>query len=248
MGEKVDVLGVPVHPGTLSQARERVFSLLSEEKRGNAVFSINPEIVMAAKKDRSFAEILKKGSLNLPDGIGVVWASRLLGKQVPERIAGYDLVREILPECARRGYRVYLLGGKPGVAREAGRKIEREYPGLKVAGTSHGYFSGEETEKIREELRQGAPDVLLVGLGFPRQERFIAENAEALGIPVSLAVGGTIDGLAGRTRRAPVFLQRIGLEWLYRIIRMRRWDRFLSLSRFVVLVLLVKLKGGARSE
>ncbi len=248
MGEKVDVLGVPVHPGTLSQARERVFSLLSENQRGNAIFSINPEIIMAAKKDPSFAEILKKGALNLPDGIGVVWASRFLGKKIPERVAGFDLVRAILPECARRGYKVFLLGGKPGVAREAGQRIKDEYPELKVAGTSHGYFSGEETEKIIEELKQATPDVLLVGLGFPRQERFIAEYGETLEIPVSLAVGGTLDGLAGRSRRAPVFFQRIGLEWLYRIIKMGRWDRFLSLPRFGLLVLSVKLKGGSRSE
>ncbi len=246
MGEKVDVLGVPVFPGTLSQARERVFYMLEEGTRGNAVFSVNPEIVMAGSRDRDFKEILKRGNLNLPDGIGIVLGSRLLGEKIPERVAGYDLVRELLPECARRGYRVYLLGGKPGVAREAAKRIEKEYPGLEVVGNHHGYFSPGDEEKVKNEISISVPDVLLVGLGFPRQERFIDENAKELEIPVSLAVGGTLDVLAGRTRRAPRFWQRLGLEWLYRIIMMRRWDRFVSLPRFVLLVLFARLKGVDR--
>ncbi len=244
MAFKVNVLGVPVDPGTLSQARERVFSLLEEEKPGKSVFSINPEIVIAARKDEAFAEILKGGDLNLPDGVGIVWASRLLGKKVPDRVAGYDLVRELLPECARRKLKIFLLGGRPGVSREAKIKMENEFPGLNIVGTNHGYFTGDEIGKIREELQKADPDILLVGLGFPRQERFINEHAREIGIPVSIAVGGTLDGLAGKTKRAPKIFRRLGLEWLYRIVSLRRWDRFLSLPYFAFLVLWEKLRGG----
>ena len=244
MSKKIEILGVPVHPGTLSRSREKVLSFLDAGIGSRSIYSINPEIIMAARKNGKLMKILKEGALNLPDGMGVVWAGRLLNHYVPERVAGYDLVCSLLPFCGQRGYRVFLLGGEPGVADEAGEKIKKEYPGLDISGTYHGYFSVEEEDEVCARIKKAKPDLLLVGMGYPRQEQFIHRNCSRIKVPVSMAVGGTIDVLAGRARRAPAWIRKIGLEWLYRIVTLRRWNRFFSLPCFGLLILKEKWRGG----
>ncbi len=245
MADSLEIMGIPVHARTLIDSRDRVLSFLEEGGNPRAVFSINPEIIMAARQDRELMKLLQQGNFNLPDGMGIVWGGRWLGYRIPERVAGYDLIREIIPLCSRRGFRVFLLGGEPGVAAGAARNLSQEFPGLNIVGTQHGFFSREEEDNIRDNLREARPDLLVVGMGFPRQEQFIRDNALLLGIPVSIAVGGTLDVLAGRKKRAPRVLQRIGLEWFYRIVSLGRWDRFLSLLSFGWLIIREKFKRGA---
>ncbi len=244
MADSLEIMGIPVHARTLICSRERVLSFLEERGKSRAVFSINPEIIMASRQDRELRELLHQGSFNLPDGIGIVWGGRWLGYRIPERVTGCDLIREIMPFCARRGFRIFLLGGEPGVAAAAALNLKQEFPALNIVGTQHGFFTGEEEDNIREKLGEARPDLLVVGMGFPRQEQFIRDNAIPLGIPVSIAVGGTLEVLAGRKKRAPRLLQRIGLEWFYRIVSLGRWDRFLSLLSFCFLIIREKLRGG----
>ncbi len=242
-GGRVDVLGVGVDPVALPEAVERIGEWIGAARGGSArrtrqVVTLNPEMVMAARRRPDLAAILARADLVTPDGVGVVWAARRLGRSLPGRVAGIDLVEALLAAGAEAGWRFYFLGAAPGVAEEAARAAAERYPGLRVVGTHHGYFAASEAERVAREVSAAGADVLLVALGSPAQEEFIAPRREHLGAGVAIGVGGTLDVLAGRARRAPAWLRRVGLEWLYRIVRdPRRWGRALALPAFALAVL-----------
>lgn len=203
------------------------------------IVTANPELVMEARRNPAFAEVLRRAELVLPDGIGIVWAARLLGRPIAQRVPGIELAEALLEAGARHGYKVFFLGAAPGVAEQAAVAVERTYPGIEVVGTQHGYFSAEEEPDVVERVRRAVPDILFVGLGAPRQEFFIARHRTTWNVPVAIGVGGSLDVLSGRARRAPRWVQAIGLEWLYRLVREpRRIGRMAALPQFVVLVLL----------
>ena len=164
--------------------------------------------------------------------------ARVLGLPVAERVSGVDLVARICERAADKGYAVFLLGALPGVAEDAARSLQSRCTGLRIVGTRDGYFSPEDEPKVVQEIAEAKPDILFVGLGAPRQEKWISRHMEALQVPVAIGVGGTFDVLAGRAKRAPEWMQRAGLEWLYRLLREpSRLPRMWSLPRLIWMTL-----------
>ena len=236
---KTNVLGVRFDEVTLDDAVSRVMEYLDDEGFARTVVTPNPEMVMAAARDAEFRDILNLSSLCVPDGIGVVIASKILGGGLTNRVAGVELIEALFAHLAyqRRMCTVYLLGGKPGVAERAGIKLEQSYASVRVVGACDGYFETERERLIAEEVGAAAPDILLVGLGFPKQERFIDRNRAVMGAKVSIGCGGSLDVFAGEVGRAPKALRMLGLEWLYRLVRQpSRIRRMWALPMFVLLV------------
>jgi len=242
--KSIVLLGVRVDDVTFEEALSVIEGFI-REGTPHQVVTVNPEFVMAARRDEEFRRILNAAHLALPDGIGLIWASRLLGRPLRERVAGSDLVPMIAALAAKRGYRLFLLGAAPGVAEEAAQRLRQENPGLTIAGTHAGSPAVEEEEEIVALVQAARPHVLLVAYGAPAQDKWIARNLERLGVPVCMGVGGALDFIAGVAKRAPRWVQRLGLEWLHRLIHQPwRWRRQLALVRFAGLVLRERLTKG----
>ncbi|MBE7049005.1 MAG: WecB/TagA/CpsF family glycosyltransferase [Ruminococcaceae bacterium] len=235
--DKIDILGVLVDHVTMEEAVGRVKGFLEEEK-SHVIFTPNSEIIMAAYQDASFCHVLNSADMVIADGIGVVYASRILGAPLPERVAGFDLSSQLIKEAGEGAYSLYFFGGKPGVAEQAVEKLKVQYPHLRVAGCSDGYFDEEKEKKIIAEIKDAKPDILFVCLGAPKQEKWIATHREEVGARVLLGVGGSLDVWAGVTERAPESYQKAGLEWLYRLQKQpSRFFRMLALPKFGLTVL-----------
>lgn len=235
------ILGVPIHDVTCTEAVEKVAAWIG---RGGShqVATVNPEFVMAARRDATFLKVLEQADLCLPDGVGITLAARRLGRPLRERVAGVDLVEALTGRAARDGWRVFLLGAGSGVAERAGERLLSRHPGLIVCDTHAGSPAPEESEAISGYIRAAGTDLLLVAFGAPAQDVWLAHNLDRTGAAVGVGVGGTFDYLAGEVRRAPPLLRRLGLEWLYRLAQQRwRWRRQLVLPHFALLVLLRRL-------
>jgi exopolysaccharide biosynthesis WecB/TagA/CpsF family protein len=228
-------------------------------KKANQIVTPYTLAVLRAMKDREYHAILKSADLVTPDGAGILWATTTLNHPLPERVTGIDIIHNICRLATKEGYSLYLLGSYPGVAGEAALNLTKKYPGIKIAGSHHGYFAGEdsqncedvknsnsdknkEEEKIIDEIRENRPDILLVGMGVPKQEKWISKNLDKLDVPVCMGVGGSFDVLSGRIPRAPLWMQRHGMEWIYRSIKQpNRAFRTLALFYFIWLVILGKI-------
>lgn len=234
---RAHVLGFPVDPLGVTEAVGRVARAI-QDRQPLQVVTINAEMAMQGLADPELGQILRSSGLVLPDGSGVVWAIRRQGLPVT-KLAGVDFLGHVADWCAREGKSLYLFGAAEGVAAEAARTLQERYPGLAIAGTRSGFFAPDEEPTVLETLRQARPDVLLVALGVPRQEKWIARHQAELGVPVAMGVGGSFDVLANRVKRAPAGFQRLHLEWLYRLIQEPwRWKRMGStLPRFAWLVM-----------
>ncbi|SMB89575.1 N-acetylmannosaminyltransferase [Thermanaeromonas toyohensis ToBE] len=231
------MLGCRVDGFTLKEAVELLSCFIASGKPHHVV-TLNAEMAYRALHDPELKDIINRADLVTPDGAGVVWATRILGTPVPERVAGIDLVQALAWQAAEKGWRLFLYGGVPGVAEEAARKLKERHPGLNIIGTSHGYLSKEEERELLQHLKENRPHLLLVALGSPKQEYWIAQHLKELGVPVAIGVGGSLDVLAGRIRRAPRFMQGLGLEWLYRVLQEpKRVKRVLALPKFIIAVL-----------
>ena len=251
-GVAVSVLGVPVHAVSMDQVMQTLYNTLETEERLRIV-TVNPEMVMWARNDECMARAICAADLAVPDGNGVVWALRRSGYKEQSRIAGVDLVERIFAHthartraraCARKGLRVFLIGGRRGIPERAGERIEERWPAVKIVGCRHGYFSVEEEEEIIDEINSSLPDILLVGMGVPRQELWLANHWETMNAKLGVGIGGGLDLWAGKTKRAPRFLQDCGLEWFYRAcVEPRRFFRLLALPRFVLEVMR-EARGG----
>ena len=204
--EKVEILGVPVDRTDMEGALARVKELLDIDGV-NAVYTPNSEMVVTAVKDKEFMDILRSGDLVVPDGIGVVYASRIYGHPLPERVAGFDLMVRMMGMLEKREGSVYLLGGKPGIAEKAAGSISRQFPGLKVKGTWHGYFKEEDVPGIVERINSSGAEVLFVALGSPKQEKWINSNRDRLRVKIAMGVGGSFDVLAGELQGLPLVPQ-----------------------------------------
>ncbi|MGC8877144.1 WecB/TagA/CpsF family glycosyltransferase [Thermus sp.] len=229
--ERLTLLGLPLDPVDMEGALERIGAFLQGAKT-HQVVTLNPEIAVRAQEDEALKRAVLEAELVTPDGVGILWAAkRLLGVALKERVTGVDLTLALFRRFP--GLRVYLLGGKPGVAERAAREAERL--GARVVGFHHGYFR--EEAPVVEAIRKAAPDLLLVGMG-ERQETFIHRHKPHLEARVAMGVGGTLDVLAGEARRPPLWAQRLGLEWLLRVgLDPKRWRRAPRLFRFAYLVL-----------
>jgi polysaccharide pyruvyl transferase CsaB len=246
---KVNVLGARIDRLTMGETIERIRGFINNgfnngfpnTGQPRHVITLNAEIVYQAQFNLALLELINRADMVTPDGAGVVWASRYLGQPVPERVTGIDLVNTLAPVAEAAGWKLFLLGGAPGVAKEAGQKLSERYPRLLIAGTYHGYWQldSAEEQKILELIDQTHPDILLVALGAPRQEFWIRRQLDQgrLKVPVSVGVGGSLDVISGRAQRAPAWMCRLQLEWLGRLIREPwRWRRMLALPKFVLRV------------
>jgi N-acetylglucosaminyldiphosphoundecaprenol N-acetyl-beta-D-mannosaminyltransferase len=240
------LLGTPVDPVDLPGVLARVTAWLDAPAGGlRHVVTVNPEFVMAARRDPRFAAALRASALATADGVGITLAARLLGLPRAPRVTGVEL-DEGLAGLRHPGARLFLLGAAPGVAVEAADRLRARFPGVQIVGVYPGSPAAGDWPAIAEQLRATRPSILLVAFGHPRQDLWIAEHrAEltALGIVVGSGVGGAFDYLSGRTPRAPGLVRRAGFEWLYRLIRQPwRWRRQLALPRFAALVLLERVR------
>lgn len=233
----IDVLGVRVDDATYDLVLEQVDAFVA---RGSPhqIVTLNPEMLVCAHDDVAFRQVLNGGDLNVADGVGVMLAARVLGHRLSQRVTGSDGIYRLAAHCAGRGYRLYLLGGEPGVAEQAAGRLAAAYPGLQIAGTYAGSPRPKDEDDVVARVRAAAPHLLLVAYGVPAEEQWIARNRRRLGVPVMIGVGGAFDFVAGVTRRAPAWMRRAGLEWLHRLLHQPwRWRRQLALLRFVGLVL-----------
>lgn len=229
----VEILGVPVASLTMVQAVTQAERWM-DERTGALIATANAEMIMNATRDEELMEILQAADLVVPDGAGTVWAAHHLGHAMPERVAGYDLTQALLKRAPEKNRRVFFFGSAPGVAEQAKRKAESLYPGIRVVGVRNGYFSEADEPGIIREIREAKPDLLLAALGVPKQEKWLKKHKDELGVPVSIGVGGTLDVMAGTAKRAPVWVQKAKLEWLFRgILQPKRAGRLLALPKFV---------------
>ncbi len=229
----VTILGVPVHPVTFEGFLDAVAHFIAEA-RPRQICTANPEFVMTAQRMPEFMRVLQEADLVLPDGVGLLWAAKRQGCPLPERVTGSDGIYLLAERAAQAGWRMFLLGARPGVAEKTATILSQRYPGLHVVGTYPGSPRDEDYPEIARRIKTTHPDILLVAYGAPKQDLWIARHKDDLGVPVSMGVGGAFDFVAGVQRRAPRFLIRLNLEWLWRLVTQPwRWKRQLDLPRFV---------------
>lgn len=243
MKQRIDILGCPVDVLTMATAVERISQCIAQEQPCQVV-TANAEILYAAQSDPGLFLTLHDAALVTADGMGVLLAARILGQSLPERVAGVDLVHSLAQQGERAGWRFYLLGAKPEVLAAAQEQLEMLYPGLQIVGSHHGYFAPEDNETIIENIRMSQSEILLVAMGAPKQDKWLHDYLSKTGAIVGIGVGGTFDILAGTAKRAPLWMQRLGLEWLFRLWQQpSRWRRTLALPRFVWAVFCQRLRS-----
>lgn len=228
---RIEVMGVRFDSLTLEEAVIRAKALMAE-RRAAYVVTPNPEIVMTCWENAEALEAVRNADLVLPDGVGVVYGAKILGTPLKNKLPGIDFAAALMAQMAQTGGRVFLLGAKPGVAEKAGENLTGQFPGLVICGTHDGYF--EDGAPIIRAVNEAAADLLLVCLGAPKQELWMRRNAAKLRVGLMAGLGGSLDVFAGTTKRAPVFFQKLGLEWFYRLIKEPwRLQRIMKLPKFL---------------
>ncbi|MBQ8248339.1 MAG: WecB/TagA/CpsF family glycosyltransferase [Clostridia bacterium] len=252
MQEKIIIRGVGVNNVTLTEAAEICKEFVESNGKPRAVFTPNSEIIQACVEDETLYPVINAADLVIPDGIGVVYASKILKRPLKTKCAGYELGLEIVKYSNESGAKIFLLGGKPGIAEMARDKLLETYPNAKFVGTNDGYFkkAGEETDAVIEKINAAAPDILYVCLGVPVQEKWILANRDKLtSVKLCLALGGSLDGYSGNVKRAPKIFIKLGLEWFYRLIcQPWRIGRMMKLPKFLFGVILFKLSGKHKND
>ncbi|MSP11704.1 MAG: glycosyltransferase [Chloroflexi bacterium] len=242
------ILDVPVHDLTYAETVELFRSFIAEG-RFHHVVTINPEFVIASRRQPAFRRVLRQADLALPDGAFLLLAGRMLGQPLRQRVTGVDTVAYIAQEAARYGWRLFFLGAAPGVASRAAQILTQRYPGLQVVGTYAGSPRPTDAADILSLIRQAAPHILFVAYGAPAQDVWIEAHRPDLPVQVAMGVGGAFDFIAGVTYRAPRWMQDAGLEWLHRLYQQPwRWRRMTALPLFAILVVLRRLSGNKNSH
>lgn len=237
MTERIDILGCPVDVLTMEAAVEHIADCILQQRHCQVV-TANAEILYAAQYDPGLFLTMHDAGLVTADGMGVLLAARILRRPLPERVAGVDLVHSLAQRGARAGWRFYLLGAQPEVVVAARERLELLYPGVQIVGSHHGYFGQEDNAAILEDIKASQPDILLVAMGAPKADKWLHDYLGKCGASVGIGVGGTFDILAGNVKRAPIWMQRCGLEWLFRLWKQpSRWRRTLVLPKFIWAVL-----------
>ncbi|ASA26528.1 glycosyltransferase [Paenibacillus donghaensis] len=214
-----------------------------ENRMPHQVITANPIMIMAALDNPSYMDIMKSAELVVPDGTGVVWAAEYCKEPVTERVAGFDLLHELLRVGESYHWKVYLLGSTPEVIQETSARLQMQYPGIVIAGYRDGFFGPDSDEEVIDGIKETAPDLLFVARGADSQEPWIAKYKSRLNIPVMMGVGGSFDVISGKTRRAPKAFQKVRMEWLYRLLKEpTRYKRMLALPKFVLKVVREKDK------
>ena len=246
--EKIKIFGVNIHNTTL----EDTTNLLEEYLKGDSlkvIYTPNTEIVMAAKDDHKLRDLINEGDLVIPDGIGLIYGSKIKKKPLKERVTGFDTSMKLLEIANTNSYSLYLLGGKDGISKAASEKIKLDYPNINIVGYHHGYFKGShlglsnepEELSIIDEMNEQKPDIIFIGFGFPKQEIWINANKHSLKGKVIIGNGGVMDILSGNSKRAPEIYIKLGLEWFYRLMQdPSRIKRQMVLPKFMLQVFFSK--------
>lgn len=243
MENKVDILGVNFDSYGVQLSAEKIYEM-TENDGFHYVFTPNSEIVMAAGKDESFKALLNSADLLTADGIGIIYASKILGSPIEERASGYDISLKLMELLKKGGKTLYLFGAAPGVAETAKLKLEEKFDGISICGFHDGYFDKEEEKNVIFDINSKKPDVLFVCLGSPKQEKWIFDNKDKLEVKVAMGLGGCLDVYAGNVKRAPDIYIKLGLEWLYRLLKEpKRFFRMLALPKFMIKVIFTKICG-----
>lgn len=249
--KRIRILDIPLDLMTKSQLFETIETFI-RSRQPHQLTTVNPEFIVEAQSNPEFKSILQKADLSLTDGVGVIWAARYLGQPLPIRIPGADLVLDLLDLAQAKQWRVFLVGGKAGVAKSAANNLTKAYPDLNIVGAEAGInivyennqyiFNDRKTSKLIKFIVTKRPDLLLVAFGAPKQDIFISRYGSRLMVPVMIGVGGTFDFLAGRIKRAPRLIRQLGLEWLWRLVR--EPSRFKRIYKAIIqFPLLVLIKG-----
>ena len=238
---RIDVMGVGFDNVTMEEALDRADALIAEGGP-HLVVTPNPEIVQLANADEEFFTLLSEADLVIPDGVGIIYAAKILGCPLKGRVPGVDFATGLMARMAKDDRKLFLLGAKPGVAEEAAARLAAAHPGLCICGTHDGYFK--EDGPVVEAIRQAGADVVFVCLGAPKQEKWIKKNGEATGASLLIGLGGSLDVFSGRVERAPEVWQKLGMEWLYRGLKEPvRLKRIAKLPLFLCSAVGARIKG-----
>ncbi|CAM3848309.1 WecB/TagA/CpsF family glycosyltransferase [Aeromicrobium ponti] len=233
--KKEQYLGVNVSVMTYDEILDDLRSRISEGKQ-STVIAVNPEKVITANKNPLVKELINESTYQIPDGIGMILASKVKGGSLKERVTGVDMMERLLRFAAEEGHGVFFYGAKEEVVSEAKRKLEERFPTLNIAGYENGYTK--DNQALVDKINASGAKLLFVALGSPKQELWIKENMKHLNVKVFQGVGGSFDVFSGRTKRAPEFYRRFGLEWLYRLMKEpKRIKRQMNLPKFLIRVL-----------
>lgn len=241
---RVEIFGLPIAACTMNQTLDLVRDRLETREPLN-IGVVNAAKLVLMQKDHELREAVQDSNLILADGMSVVWASRILGQPLPERVTGIDLMMEILKLSGPRPIRVFFLGATQEVLDEVCRKVRQEFRGVEIAGAHHGYFDPSDDRTVANLIIQSNADVLFVAMTSPKKERFLAQWSREMKVPITHGVGGSLDVLAGKVRRAPKFWQRVGLEWFFRLKEepRRLWKRYLVTNTLFCFLVIEQFVG-----
>ncbi len=243
--KKLDIMGIRIDNVDMKEAINSCQSKIDNNEQ-YIIYTPNTEFIMMADKDDEFKQLLNKSDLNIPDGVGLIYAAKMKKSPLKEKVAGFDLTVNLIKLANEKGLKIYFVGGKPGVAEKAVEMISKDYPNVKIVGTRDGYFKGthlgmqghEEEKELIADINDKAPDILFVGFGAKKQEQWIETNKKLINVKIIVANGGTVDGLAGEVKRAPDIYIKLGLEWLYRLIKEpKRIKRQILLPQFMIKII-----------
>ena len=242
--ERIKFFGTHIDPLTMKETLQRITEIIDKRETTQHVV-INVAKLVMLQDNRELRDVINSCSLINADGAGIVWGARFLGHSIPERVAGIDLMQELVDLAAQKGYRVYFLGAMKDVVKQAIEAFAVRQSFLQVAGYHDGYFSKEEESEIVEQIKNSNADILFVGIPSPKKELFLNKYLKEMNVPFVMGVGGSFDVVAGRMRRAPLWMQKSGLEWFYRFLQepARMWKRYL-VTNLRYLGMLIKTKVG----
>ena len=239
--ESISLLGIRVNRVTMESTLSAIRGFI-EADSPHMIVTADASAVVIAQGDTEFRDIVNRAALVTPDSTGILYGAKILGTPLIGRVSGVDIAREMCRMSAEEGFSIFFLGAEPGVAEDAVANLSQQYPGLKVAGVHHGYFGPDQDADIAQIVKQSGANALLVAMGIPRQEKFISQYVEQMGVSVAMGVGGSFDVFSGRVKRAPVWMQKHGMEWAYRLAKNpKKISKVATLPKFMMMVLREKL-------
>ena len=242
---RIELLGLSIDNLSMQETLDRIGEIISAKKPVQHVV-VNAAKIVHAQKDNHLKSVINNCGLINADGQAVVWAARILGIPLKERVAGIDLMYNILKISPEKGWRIYFLGAKEEIVKKVVEKAKVDFPGIRVAGFRNGYFKDNDEENIVQGIKESGADILFVAISSPQKEIFLNKYMKEMNVPFCMGVGGSFDVYAGHTKRAPVWLQRIGMEWFYRILQepRRMWKRYATTNPvFIYLVMKNLIRG-----
>jgi len=244
--EKENILGVDVCVATYDTLRESICKNM-ENKEKSFLVAINPEKILKARRDKELLQLLNRATYQIPDGIGAVYASKLQNGKIRERITGIDSMEMLCELATEKGFRIFLYGARREVVTAAKEKLEQQYPGIQIVGFMDGYQQDDQV--VIDAINRSCADIIFVAMGSPKQENWIVDHMSQVSGVIFQGVGGSFDVISGNVKRAPKWMQKLGLEWFYRLLKdPRRIVRQIKLIQFLGLALFVRDKNNKQLE